>query len=153
MEGTLVHALFEWIVLSVIVWTVSTTIARARVFRPLRAWVKGRSDFFGEGVSCQYCISHWVAFALTLVYRPHLLEPAYRPASLPWLLPVLDYLVSAFAVIGLGALIARNLGKTPPDGVHPDQKEWGRIREEVVRLAPEMQPVIAMAESNIKEAA
>lgn len=153
MEGNLVHALFEWVVLSVTVWTVSTTIARARVFRPLRRWVKAHSDFFGEGVSCQYCISHWVAFALTLVYRPELLPAAHWPAfAAPWLLPVIDYFASAFALIGLSALIARTLGKTPPEGVHPDQKEWDEIRAEVVRLAPEVQPLIAVAEKNVKAA-
>lgn len=156
MEGNLLRALFEWIVLSVTVWTISTTIARARVFRPLRALVKARSDFFGEGVSCQYCISHWVAFALTLVYRPELLPAAHWPVWaapwLPWLAPVAEYFISAFAVIGLSALIARNLGKTPPDGIHPDQKEWAQIRAEAVRLAPEVQPVLTLAEKKVKAA-
>ncbi len=152
MQGGIVQAIFEWIVLSVIVWTVSTTISRARVFRPLRSWVKGRSDFFGEGVSCQYCISHWVAFTLILIYRPHILPPAQWPAALPWLLPVVDYCVSAFAVIGLGALIARTLARTPPDGIHPDQKEWEQIRAEVLRVAPEIQPLIEVAENKVKAA-
>ncbi|MGE5487600.1 MAG: hypothetical protein ACM3ZB_07250 [bacterium] len=153
MEGNLLRALFEWVVLSVTVWTISTTIARARVFRPIRALVKARSDFFGEGVSCQYCISHWVAFALTLVYRPELLPAAHWPVPVaPWLVQVVDYFISAFAVIGLAALIARNLGKTPPDGIHPDQKEWDQIRAEAVRLAPEVQPVLTLAEKKVKTA-
>jgi hypothetical protein len=151
VERDYLHLLIEWIVLSVVVWAASTSIARARVLRPLRAWVKRRSDYLAEGVSCQYCVSHWVAFAATLLFRPQLLPAASWPASLPWLLPIADFFACAFALIGLAALIARNLGKTPPDGIHPDQKEWSRLREEVLHIAPEMEPVIQIAEENIKE--
>lgn len=113
------RVVFEWIVLSVVVWTVSTTFARARMLRGLRDWVRRRSDFLGEGVTCQYCVSHWVAFLVTLIYRPRLLSPAQWP-EIAWLLPIVDYFASAFAVIGLGALIARSIAKTPPEGIHPD---------------------------------
>jgi hypothetical protein len=107
--------------LSLADWLIATTIARARVFRPFRSWVLRRSAYFGEGVSCQYCISHWVGFALAAIYRP-------RFIASPW--PVLDVIVSAFMVIGLGALIARNWGKTPPDGVHPDCKAYQSLAEQ-----------------------
>lgn len=102
-------------------WLIATTIARARVFRPLRTWVKVRSDYLGEGISCQYCISHWVGFFLAAIYRPRFVES-------PW--PLLDTIISAFIVIGLGALIARTLGKTPPDGVHPDCKAYREVAEQ-----------------------
>ncbi len=147
----LLHLLTEWLVLSVVVWAVSTTIARARVLRPLRLWVKRRSDYLGEGLSCQYCVSHWVAFLVTLLFQPRLLPAAVWPASQPWLLPLADYFASAFAIIGLSALIARNLGKTPPDGIHPDQKEWTQVREEVLNIAPEMEPVLQIAEEKLAE--
>lgn len=113
------QAIFEWLVLSVVVWSVSTTLSRARMLRAARGWVRRRSEFFGEGVTCQYCVSHWVAFVLTLLYRPRILPPA-QWLETAWLVAVVDYLVSAFAVIGLAALLARSLGKTPPDGIHPD---------------------------------
>lgn len=131
---TVVQVLFEWVVLSVIVWSVSTTFARARVLRAVRNWVRRRSDFFGEGVTCQYCVSHWVAFAVTLIHRPRVLPPAEWP-QVAWLLPVLDYFTSAFAVIGLGALIARTIAKTPPDGVHPDLAAERAAREPVPTAA------------------
>lgn len=113
------QVLFEWVVLSIVVWSISTTLSRARVLRPLRNWIRRRNDFLGEGITCQYCVSHWVAFAVTLIHRPQVLPPAEWPQT-AWLLPVLDYFTSAFAVIGLGALIARTIAQTPPNGIHPD---------------------------------
>ncbi len=118
-------SVYIWIALSTIVWLIATTITRARVLRPFRRWVKSRSDYLGEGVSCQYCLSHWVGFAVTAVFRP-----AFLPmTSGMW---IVDLLAHAFAIVGLSALIARTIGKTPPDGVlHPDEE--ARRREEFER--------------------
>jgi hypothetical protein len=151
MDTDLTRALVQWIVLSIVVWVVSTTMARARILRSFRCWMKKRNDFLGEGVSCQYCLSHWVGLAVTLLYRPALIGPASIHPHWNWLAAIADYLVSAFAVIGLAALIARNLGKTPPDGIHPDIKEWTRVREEVIAIAPEVQPLIELAEQKTRE--
>jgi hypothetical protein len=108
-------ALYTWVSLAVIVWIVATTIARARVFRPLRKAVKRRSDYLGEGISCQYCISHWIGFLTVLVVRPHFLPFDAMGGFYGY------FTTHSFAVIGLAALIARTIGKTPPDGVpHPD---------------------------------
>jgi hypothetical protein len=116
MSPSLSSSLYSWVALAVIVWIVSTTIARARVFRPLRRAVKRRSDYFGEGISCQYCISHWVGLLVVAALRPRFL-PFDTPGGFYGY-----YLTHSFAVIGLSALIARTIGKTPPDGVpHPDE--------------------------------
>lgn len=110
----MIENLYEIGLLSAAVWLISTTIARARAFRPLRRAVKARSDYFGEGISCQYCISHWVGFVLCAVYQPRFLVSRW---------PAVDLAVSAFVVVAVGALIARTIGKTPPDGVlHPDER-------------------------------
>jgi len=42
--------------------TTTLTLARARIFKPFRDWVSGRSEFWGDLVNCTYCTSHWVAF-------------------------------------------------------------------------------------------
>lgn len=111
MNGAIIDNLYTAGMLAVADWLISTTMSRARVFRPLRAAAKRRNDYIGEGLSCQFCISHWAGFILAAIYQPRLLMSGL------WLL---DVAVSAFIVIGLGALIARTIGKTPPDGVHPD---------------------------------
>ncbi len=103
--------IYTLVLLALADWLIATTISRARVFRPMRAAIKRRSDYLGEGISCQYCISHWVGFILTGIYRPRLLISGFWPV---------DVIVSGFIVISLGALIARNLGKSPSEGVHPD---------------------------------
>jgi hypothetical protein len=133
----LLNNVYSWVVLSVIVWVVSTTLTRARVFRPFRRWVKQRSDYFGEGVSCQYCLSHWVGFIVTLLYKPWFIVFDTDSA-------VLNFFGHAFAVIGLAALIARTIGKTPPDGVlHPDEQAE---REAAVRDAMRIQAFLEQKE-------
>jgi hypothetical protein len=128
------HNLYLLGILAVADWLIATTIARARVFRPLRTAVLRRSAYLGEGISCQFCISHWVGFALTGIYRPRFIQSDWL-----WI----DLIVSAFMIIGVGALIARNLGKTPSNGVHPDCKPdtvvidsatqaWGQLLKRTV---------------------
>lgn len=112
------YAIYTWTVLAVIVWIVSTGLARARAFRPFRRWVKSKSDYFGEGVSCQFCLSHWVGFLVVGVSNPHFLPGELTTGFLP------HFFGHSFAVIGLAALIARTIGQTPPNGVpHPDEVE------------------------------
>ncbi len=107
----MIQNIYTLVLLAIADWLIATTISRARVFRPLRAAVKRRSDYLGEGISCQYCISHWVGFILAAIYQPRLLISGF------WLV---DVAVSAFIIIGLGALIARNLGHSADTGIHPD---------------------------------
>lgn len=108
----MISNVYTLVLLAIADWLIATTISRARVLRPLRAAVKRRSDYLGEGISCQYCISHWVGFILAVIYQPRLV--------ISWAGVVVDVIVSAFIIIGLGALIARNLGRSPTEGVHPD---------------------------------
>ncbi len=145
MVTNLLINLYNWVALSVIVWLAATTLARARVLRPLRAWVKERSDYFGEGVSCQYCISHWVGFAVAIAFRPRFLMMTTG-------FPALDLFAHALAIIGLAALIARTLGKTPPDGLlHPDEKARreaeARERMDLDRTMEELYPSPASRQS------
>lgn len=58
----------EVFVLSLIVASISYTVTRAFIFAPVRDWVKCRSAWLGELVSCGYCFGHWVSFAIVGVY-------------------------------------------------------------------------------------
>jgi uncharacterized membrane protein len=52
------------IVVSLVVMGLSHTIARERIFEPLRTRLGGKETWLGYLVSCSYCVSHWVAFIL-----------------------------------------------------------------------------------------
>ena len=55
--------------LSLVTASISFAVSETRLFRPLREWVRGRSKFFGDLLSCGYCLGHWVAFALVVICR------------------------------------------------------------------------------------
>lgn len=81
------------IYLSFVTASISFTFAETKMFAPLREWVKGKNSALGEFLSCGYCFSHWVAFALVAIYQPALFE-------LWWLL---DYFLTAIVIAWLSA--------------------------------------------------
>ncbi|HEX8821299.1 MAG TPA: hypothetical protein VF794_15330 [Archangium sp.] len=56
--------LFQLFAVSAVVMGASQTIAKERIFAPLREKLGGKETFFGYLVSCPYCASHYVAFVL-----------------------------------------------------------------------------------------
>ena len=81
------------IYLSFVNAAVSFTVTETRLFKPLREWMKKRSEFLGDLLSCGYCFGHWVAFALVAVYTPKLFESW-------WLL---DYFLTALVIAWFSA--------------------------------------------------
>ena len=79
--------------LSAVTASISFAVSETKLFRPLREWVKGQSEFFGDLLSCGYCLGHWVAFALVVICRPTLFE-IWWP---------LDYVLTALVIAWLGA--------------------------------------------------
>lgn len=55
---------FRIFVVSAVVMGISYTLAKEKVFAPLRAFLGGRDTYLGYLVSCPYCNSHWIAFAI-----------------------------------------------------------------------------------------
>jgi hypothetical protein len=53
---------------------IAFTVAETKIFAPFRNWTKQKSAFFGELVSCGYCLGHWTAFAIVAIYRPRLFD-------------------------------------------------------------------------------
>lgn len=41
--------------------TIATTVASSKLFKSFRGWVAFRSEFFGELISCPYCLGHYPA--------------------------------------------------------------------------------------------
>jgi hypothetical protein len=56
--------LFQLFAVAAVVMGLSQTIANERLFAPLRERLGGKDTWLGYLVSCPYCVSHYVAFAL-----------------------------------------------------------------------------------------
>lgn len=60
--------------LSLATASIAFGIAETKVLTAFRAWARRRNGWFGELVSCGYCLGHWIALALTTIYQPHALS-------------------------------------------------------------------------------
>ena len=80
--------------LSLVTASVSFTVSEARLFKPLREWIKNRSSLAGELVACGYCLGHWIAFGLVAIYRPRLFQSW-------WLL---DYFLTALVIAWIAGI-------------------------------------------------
>ena len=83
----------EVIFLSFVTASISFTVSETKLFKPLREWVKTKNPFFGELLFCGYCLGHWVALELVIIFQPKLFESW-------WLL---DYFLTALVIAWLGA--------------------------------------------------
>lgn len=81
--------------LSLVTASLTVTLSRGKIFDVPRDWVARKSDFLGRLLSCPYCLSHWVAFAIVGVYRPQALSAQ----------PVVNFFAVSFAVVTLAALL------------------------------------------------
>jgi hypothetical protein len=54
----------QLIAVSLVVMGLSHTIARERMFEPLRVRLGGKETWLGYLFSCPYCVSHWLALVL-----------------------------------------------------------------------------------------
>ena len=61
---------------SLVTMGLSHTIARERIFAPLRERLGGKETWAGYFVSCAYCVSHWVALLLVPLTGTYALDVA-----------------------------------------------------------------------------
>ena len=80
------------LILSLPAAAISLTITKSFLFEHLREWVLERSKWFGKLVTCPYCASHWVSFALVALYHPRMVQSVWLPA---------DLIISTFAIVAL----------------------------------------------------
>lgn len=89
------------VAISLVVMGLSHTVARERLFAPLRDRLGGKETWLGYLVSCPYCVSHWFAFALVPLTGAYAVDVVPRwgllSSALRWLLSsVLVTVVAAF---------------------------------------------------------
>ena len=74
------------------------TITRSRPLRPVRDWVRSKSDWWGELISCPYCMAHWVAAVFSIWSFATWGRPRPITGVLIWLVTV-----------GLGSVSAKSI--------------------------------------------
>jgi hypothetical protein len=90
------------LLVSAVTMGMSHTIAREKIFEPLRTRCGGMSTWRGYLISCPYCASHWLAFVLvplTGAYGIHVV-PRWPIVS-----PVLDWFLSSILVTVIAAVL------------------------------------------------
>ena len=94
--------IFHLLVVSAVVMGLAQTIAKEKVFEPLRAALGGKETWFGYLVSCPYCLSHWLSFVLTPLTGAMYVRvvPRWGLAS-----TVLDWFLSSILVVVLAAFL------------------------------------------------
>lgn len=99
------HPLVRLLLVSAVVMGLSHTIAREKLFDPLRRACGGMSTWRGYLLSCPYCASHWLAFVLVPLTGLYLIRVVPRwgvvSSLLDWLLSsILVTVVAAFLRVG-----------------------------------------------------
>lgn len=56
-----------FLVWTIIAYGVTSIIVWGSIFESLREWIKQKSNFFGDLVSCVLCTSTWVGFFMSIV--------------------------------------------------------------------------------------
>lgn len=92
--------LFQLFAVSAVVMGISQTIAKERICAPLRERLGGMETWFGYLMSCPYCVSHYVAFALvplTGTYPIQVVVGGWVGTVLSWFLSsILVTVIAAF---------------------------------------------------------
>jgi hypothetical protein len=85
----------EFIMLAFANAAISYTISKTYIFDGIR-WRLRHWDFPYFLITCPYCVSHWVAFAMVAIWQPTFTYSNYL---------ILDLAISAFAMVMMSALI------------------------------------------------
>ena len=87
--------------LALVTMGVSHTIARERIFAPLRERLGGKETWLGYLLSCPYCLSHWVAAVLVPLTGAYAIDVVpnwgFASRALRWALSsILVAIIAAF---------------------------------------------------------
>jgi dolichyl-phosphate-mannose--protein O-mannosyl transferase len=94
--------LVQLLLVSAVVMGLSHTIAKERIFDPLRKKAGGIRTWQGYLVACPYCASHWLAFVLVPLTGTYLIHVVPR---LPVASAVLDWFLSSILVTVVAAFL------------------------------------------------
>ncbi len=130
---TMNQILFKIVMLSLATAAISLTISKARVFTSLRKQIGESNKWLGELISCTYCTSHWVAFALVAMCHPVIVSQKF----------MVDLLVTTFVLVALSAIVIGAIMKLMP----VSSPKVSETEEELKKL----RMVLSMARDKIRE--
>jgi uncharacterized membrane protein (DUF106 family) len=90
------------VLVSAVTMGLSHTIAREKIFEPLRNACGGMGTWRGYLISCPYCASHWLAFVLVPLTGAYGIRVTPR---WPVVSPILDWFLSAILVTVIAAVL------------------------------------------------
>ncbi len=93
---------WQLLLVSALVMGMAHTIARERIFRPLRDRLGGKETWGGYFVSCPYCVSHWVAFLVVPLTGTY---PIDVPHDLGVVTPILEWFFASLLVAVIAAFL------------------------------------------------
>lgn len=79
------------VMLSLAVSSISVTITKTLMFKPIRNYIEQKSKRLGTLFHCPYCLSHWVTLFFFIFYAPKVINGFV----------ILDYLVTFFVIVAL----------------------------------------------------
>lgn len=85
----------QFLEVSAVVMGMSHTIAKERMFAPLRERLGGKKTWLGYLVSCPYCASHWLAFVLVPLTGIYVIDIPY---AWGWFALVLEWFLASILV-------------------------------------------------------
>jgi dolichyl-phosphate-mannose--protein O-mannosyl transferase len=94
--------LVQLLLVSAVVMGLSHTIAKERIFDPLRRKAGGIRTWRGYLIACPYCASHWLAFVLVPLTGTYLIHVVPR---WPVVSVVLDWFLSSILVTVVAAFL------------------------------------------------
>jgi len=94
--------LVQLLLVSAVVMGLSHTIAKEKIFDPLRRAAGGIRTWRGYFVTCPYCVSHWLAFILVPLTGTYLVHVVPR---WPVISAVLDWFLSSILVTVVAAFL------------------------------------------------
>jgi hypothetical protein len=96
------RGLFQLLAVSAVVMGLAQTIAKEKIFEPVRERLGGKDTWLGYLVSCPYCASHWLAFALVPLTGTYAVEVAVEWGALS---RVLSWFLSSILVVVISAFL------------------------------------------------
>jgi Sec-independent protein secretion pathway component TatC len=97
-----VAMLVQLLLVSAVVMGLSHTIAKERIFDPLRRAAGDVRTWRGYLLACPYCASHWFAFVLVPLTGTYLIHVVPR---VPYVSAVLDWFLSSILVTVVAAFL------------------------------------------------
>jgi hypothetical protein len=97
------HGPLHLLAVSAVVMGLAQTVAKERIFAPLRDRLGGKRTWLGYLLSCPYCASHWIAFVIVPVTGAYYLEATPRLGRLA---PLATWFLSSMLVV-VGAAFLR----------------------------------------------